>query len=358
MAKSKRQISDLTARLFPDSPRFKLVKLGVSAARKQSDELKLFRGMILENEGMYPGIDKWFSDKVIPGLKTSERVAYLAYENEIPVASAVLKLGEHAKFCHVRIYEEFRDANLGQMIFTQMAFHARHQKNVKDIHFTLPESLWLNKEGFFSSFGFNTTKKASRQYRNGESEFYCSAPISTVWERALEKIHLLKRFSTGGYAFSDKILLSMHPGYADLVFSGTKKVEIRKKFSQKWKGRQAVVYGTQPVGSLFGEVTLSEITPGSPSEIWQRFGETSGCTFEEFSNYVGDSKEVFAIELSDLNPYLSPVGIAQISHLIQEDLRPPQSFLEVKMNTESSWGKAISVAGLLHTWRGEKQLNS
>lgn len=351
MAQSKRPDNELTGRLFSEAPPFRLVKLGVSAARKQSDEIKILRNMLLENEAMYPGIDQWYSEKVLPGLKTSERIAYLAFENERPIASAVLKLGEHAKFCHVRIHEGFRDLDLGQMIFTQMAFQARHQKGVKDIHFTLPESLWQEKTEFFKSFGFTDAIRASRQYRNGEEELSCAAPISTVWEKALGRMHLLNRFSPGGYSFSDKILLSVRPSYAEQIFAGTKQVEIRRKFSRKWKGRQAVVYGTQPLGSLMGEVTLSEITAGKPSEIWERFGPKSGCSHEEFADYVGNSPEVYAIELSDLRPYLSPVGVAQISHLIHEDLRPPQSFLDVKMESGGPWGKAISVASLLHSWR-------
>jgi len=356
MVNPKRPSAELAGRLFPETPPFRIVKLGGSAARKQSDELKTLRRLLLENEVMYPGIDRWYTDKVLPGLKTSERVAYLAFDGEKPVASAVLKLGEHAKFCHVRIHEGFRNLDLGQMIFTQLAFQARNQKGVKDIHFTLPEHVWNESAEFFKSFGFEDAIKASRQYRNGEEEFFCSSPIQTVLKQSLEKIHLLKRFAPGGHSFSDKILLSMHPNYAKLVFNGIKQVEIRKKFSKRWKGREAVVYGTQPEGALMGEVTLSEITPGTRAEIWERYGARMGCTYEEFADYVGESPEVYAIELSNINPYLSPVGIPLISGLIGEDLRPPQSFLNVKMGAGGAWGKAISVAALLHSWRETKQL--
>jgi predicted transcriptional regulator len=350
-----KQHSESSGRLFQDSPPFRIVRLGESAARKQTDEMKTLQAMLLENEPMYPAIGQWYREKVLPGLRTSERVAYLAFENEKPVASAVLKLGEHAKFCHVRIDEGFRDLNLGQMIFTQMAFQSRHEKGVKDIHFTLPASLWNDKQGFFASFGFNAAIKSSRQYRHGEDELYCSAPIEKVWKLAREKMHLLARFSPGGFSFDDKILLSMRPIYAERVFSGAKQVEIRRKFPRRWRGRQAVVYGTQPLGSLMGEVTLTEITPGSPDQIWDQFGSKAGCTYEEFAAYVGTSSEVFAIELSGLKPYIAPLGIAQISHLIGEDLHPPQSFIDVKMDQAGPWGKAISVAGLLHSWRETNQ---
>ncbi len=347
MAPSRRHC-ELDGRLFPDSPPFKLVKLGESAARKQIDELKILEGMLLESEPMYPTIGRWYREKVLPGLKTSERVAYLAYEGERPVASAVLKFGEHAKFCHVRILENFRDLNLGRMIFTEMAFRARHQKNIDDIHFTLPENLWNESAGFFASFGFDTVVRSPRQYRSGEDELYCSAPIGTVWKHARENLHLLAGFSPGGFSIQDKVLLSMHPKYAELVLSGKKEIEIRRKFSRKLKGKRAVLYGTQPLGSLMGEVTLGEIIPGTPGQIWNRYGSKVGCNYEEFAAYVGDSKEVFALELTNQRPYLSPVSLPQLSQLIQEELRPPQSFLHVRIDQSSPWGKAIAVTGLLH----------
>ena len=93
---------------------------------------------------MYPGIGQWYSDKVLPGLKTSERIGYVAFEDERPIASAVLKKGERAKFCHLRIHEDFRDLDLGQMFFTQMTLEARHI--AKEIHFTLPELAFGDEE--------------------------------------------------------------------------------------------------------------------------------------------------------------------------------------------------------------------
>jgi len=298
---------------------------------------------------MYPGIDRWYLEKVLPGLRSSERLAYLAFENECPVASAVLKLGEHAKFCHVRVAKDFQDASLGQMIFTQMAFHARHVKGVEDIHFTLPESLWSEKAEFFRSFGFEAAVKAARQYRAGEDELFCSAETSTVWNHAVKRLYLLDRFAPGGYTISDKLLLSVSHKYAERIFEGKKRIEIRKKFSKRWRGRQAVIYSTQPVSALMGEVTIAGVDPGSPSEIWERFGENVGCSLEEFQEYVGTASEIYAIELINISPYISPVGISQISHLINQDLRPPQSFLQVKVNSNDPWSKAISVASLMHS---------
>jgi len=358
MGQLKRRIKplkgDLTELLFSPTPSFRILELGDNDARKKTDGIGILRDLLLANENMYPEIGKWYSEKVIPGLINSERVAYVAFENETPIASAVLKRGEHAKFCHLRIHENFRDLDLGQMFFTQMTLEARGA--AKEIHFTLPESLWYEQTKFFQSFGFTAAVKASRQYRNGETELSCSAPLPLVWSKVLEKLpRLLDRFSPGGYSLANKLVMSMHPKYADRIFSRRKQVEFRKKFSLKWRGCKAVVYGTQPLGALMGEVTMRNITCDTPQNLWNNFGEMSGCSQQEFSSYVGSSSSVYAIELSDVMPYISPIGLAHISHLINEDLRPPQSFRDVRIDANDAWVRAVSVAGLLHSKFGIKR---
>jgi len=360
MAQLKRRTKplkgDLTELLFPPTPSFRILELGENDARKQSDGLKTLRELLLTNENMYPGIGHWYSEKVVPGLISSERVAYVAFENEVPIASAVLKLGAHAKFCHLRIHENFRDLDLGQMFFTQMTLEARGR--AKEIHFTLPEGLWEEKKEFFQSFGFTSATKASSQYRNGETELSCSAPLSLVWSRVLQKLpRLLDQFSPGGYSLSNRLVMSMRPKYADSVFSRDKKVEFRKKFSLKWRGCKAVVYGTQPLGALMGEVTMRNITCDTPENVWNSFGEVGGCSKEEFTAYVGASPSVYAIELSDVTPYIAPICLSQVSHLINEDLRPPQSFRDVRIDANDAWGRAVSVAGLLHGKFGIRRPN-
>lgn len=235
------------------------------------------------------------------------------------------------------------------MFFTLMTFEAKRHI-ATDIHFTLPEGLWAERSAFFKSFGFRIAEKAEHQYRSGEAELACTAPISVVWANAISRASkLLGRFSIGGYSSTNQLLFSMRPEFAERVFKGEKQVEIRRKFSEKWLGSKVVVYGTQPLAALMGEVTVSGVTSGSPSVIWERFGGRAGCSHEEFAEYVGNAPQVYAIELSDATPYLCPLNTYEIAKMVNVDeLRPPQSFLELKMGKDSPWARAISVAGLWH----------
>ena len=331
--------------LFPLQGNFRIVKLQESDVYGDTDHLKTFENLVLANEDMYPGIERWLKDKVIPGLKSTERVAYVGYEGEMPIVSAVLKRGEKAKFCHLRIHNDFQDADLGQVFFSQMALEVRH--HAKEIHFTLPESLWLSKHQFFSSFGFEVAKKATRQYRKGEPELRCSAPYASVMAAALDKLpHLIEKFSIGGYSLNNRLLMSIKPSHAQKILRGEKVIEIRRKFSKRWLGHGIVLYASLPVGALVGEGSIKNIVAGEPEEMWARLGAHIGCTRDAFIEYTRLAKRVYAIELEDIVPYLERIPLNQVSHLLREDLKPPQSYLALGGN--KTWTKAVSIAAFLH----------
>jgi predicted transcriptional regulator len=334
--------------LFCRVGEFRVAKLGDSEAKRITDDLRILRALISDNQPMYPNIDQWFANKVVPGLKSSQRVAWVAYEGDAAIASAVLKLGKRSKFCHLRIHQNFRDLDLGRMFFSQMTFEARHL--AKEIHFTLPESLWHEKRKFFESFGFTCAAKAIRQYRHGEAELSCSALLPIVWTAVLKKLPSLRaKFSIGGYSLRNEILVSIKPRYAHQILSGQKLIEIRKRFSDRWAGSRAVLYASSPEKALVGEATVRSVTSGRPKDIWARFGSTIGCTAGEFEEYVGSATQVSAIELDSAVSYKQPIGLAQLSYLVQEELRPPQSFCDLRLDDEdSAWAKAVSIASMLH----------
>jgi predicted transcriptional regulator len=351
MAQLKKPRSEKTDTLFPLATRFRLVELGKVDAQRSTDNLMVLKELIVANQSMYPGIDRWLAEKVVPGLRSTERVAYVAYEDERPIASAVLKLGDKSKFCHLRIHQDFQDMDLGQMFFTQMTLEVRH--HAKEIHFTLPESLWCARSKFFESFGFSCATKASKQYRRGDVELACSAPLASVWSAVLSKLpSLLTKFTSEGSPLSNHMLISMKPKYAERILFGSKLIEIRKRFSKKWIGCRAVLYSSRPVSALVGEVTINSVTHGRPTDIWATFESQLDCSYEEFQEYVGSNTQVSAIELKDVTIYGTPVSLRQISYLLNQNLRPPQSYYDLRLPNDHVWTKAASFASLMHAGFG------
>jgi len=334
----------MSAKLFVKE-NFQIVRLAEGDVRCKSDHLANFENLILANQRMYPEIERWYSNKVLPGIRQEERVAFIGYLNEKPAVSAVVKKGSDAKFCHLRIHENLHDSNLGEVFFSLMALEIRDL--AKGIHFTLPESLWKEKGQFFQSFGFRSAELAEAQYRLFDRELACSAAFPAVWDSVLQKIpKLADLYAFGGFAADNQLLMSMKPEFADRIMRRKKTVELRRKFSTRWIGHRINIYASAPVMGLMGEARIAGVVVNKPEMIWDRFHDQIGCSRPEFDAYVAGTDEVYAIELDEVRPYLEGVSLGQISHLIKEHLTPPQSYFTLEKN--KPWAKAVSLAAYLH----------
>jgi predicted transcriptional regulator/N-acetylglutamate synthase-like GNAT family acetyltransferase len=321
-----------------------LTRITAHDVSERSDVFLTFRDLIIVNEPSYPGIRKWLDEKVAPGVRSEERSAFIAFADDKPVATAVVKRGGESKFCHLRISDEAQDRNLGELLFALMAAEVRH--GAMEVHFTLPESLWIEKEPFFTSFGFSTARRAVRQYRLFEDELRCSADFDTVWRAVLTKLpKLAHRFAVRGHAMTAQLLLSIAPRFAQQIFDGRKRVEVRRRFSKKWAGTRGVVYSSSPEKRLLGEVAISNVVEGTPQSIWNKFSSEIGCTQAEFDAYVSGSREVFALIFSQVVAYAEPIPLSQLEFLLQDDLTPPQSYCTT---ANTSWSAALAIAALLH----------
>lgn len=330
----------------PRASQLQIAELGRKDAQGSGDLLSVLRRLISSNDPQYPGIDLWFARKVVPGLISGERKAYLAFSENRPIGAAILKRGKSAKFCHVRVDENYQGVDLGQIFFIHMTIDSLEQS--EQIHFTLPESLWAVKSGFFRSFGFSDVKKSPHFYRTGDSELSCSAPISSVFSAAVKKLpQLLKKAFLGRHSASSDLLMSVKSTFAKRIFEGSKSVEIRKRFSEKWVGHDAVLYATKPLGSILGQTTIRSITSGNPNDLWAQFQSRMGCSKNEFDAYVGDASKIAAIEFDNIRAYESPVPVCRLADLLSLKLLAPQSFSEVSFEKNCDWKRALYLANLL-----------
>ncbi|HEX4959477.1 MAG TPA: hypothetical protein VF173_01465 [Thermoanaerobaculia bacterium] len=331
--------------LFPLRQNYHLLRLTDQDVLRSTDSLRLFAEQLALNDEMYPTIREWFRAKVIPGLREGSRVAYLGFEGETPILTAVLKKGEQAKLCHLRIAPELQGLNLGEVFFSVMALEVR--TTAREIHFTLPESLWSRSREFFSSFGFRDVTRAHTQYRLFEEELRTSAPFWDVWRAVRQRLpKLVDRFQVNGYSIPPSLLLSVKPEFAERLLSGEKTIEVRKRFHPRWRGARIALYASSPERALVGEATIGDVSAASPSEIWERYGDRVGCSRNQLLAYAGEREEIFALQIGDVTPYASRMPLCQMEHLLEEGLKPPQSHCQLRQ--EHPWSKAISIAALLH----------
>jgi predicted transcriptional regulator len=321
----------------------RIIRITPDDVARRSDTFNTFRNTVIENEVSYPLIGKWLDQKVASGIRSTERTAYIGLIDEQPVATAVVKKGHDSKFCHLKLSDNLRDQNVGELFFALMALEVR--SFAQDVHFTLPESLWAEKAEFFRGFGFEEPTFASRQYRLIDSELRTTTSFAQLWRSALGKLPKLARLTVAGHSLASGLLLSIAPRYATQIMNGEKSVEIRRRFSAKWIGSRVVIYSTAPTRTILGEATIRDVITEDPDLAWCAFKGSLGCSHHEYLDYVRGCKKVFALMLGDVTPYREPIPISQLEHLIDASLQAPQSYCTTEDN---DWSLATAVAALLH----------
>lgn len=122
-----------------------------------------------------------------------------------------------------------------------------------------------------------------------------------------------------------KILLSIKPVFADLIFTGEKGYEYRKSVYKNRDVKTVVVYATRPVAKIIGEFDISAIVAGAPTEIWRRTRDKSGISKEFFESYFEGRKSAFALKIGAVRRYDEPID----PETIFEKFTAPQSYMYI-----------------------------
>ncbi len=121
------------------------------------------------------------------------------------------------------------------------------------------------------------------------------------------------------------LLLSIHPEYAGAIFSGTKKIELRRKRPRISQGSRVLVYETAPTMALVGAFEVAGVLKGAPANLWAKVRTGAGVTRECFNEYFSGMPEAFAIEVSEAWLYPEPVSLQRLRKILP-GFHPPQGF--------------------------------
>ena len=118
------------------------------------------------------------------------------------------------------------------------------------------------------------------------------------------------------------VLLSIKPRYTELIKSGLKKYEFRRKIFKKTGSCKVFIYSTSPVKKITGVFDASVIHQDSPYRIWDMFGPYSGISEGEFFQYFRDCEIAYAIEIRNLVIFDKPHDPSKYFL----EFTPPQSY--------------------------------
>jgi predicted transcriptional regulator len=119
-----------------------------------------------------------------------------------------------------------------------------------------------------------------------------------------------------------KVLLSIKPKYADLIFDGTKKFEFRRTIFKNENIKTIVVYASSPVQKVIGEFEIEAILNTNLSLLWKQTKEHAGIDKQYFLDYFINKEKGYAIKIKKARKYRKPLCLREDFNLL-----PPQSFL-------------------------------
>jgi predicted transcriptional regulator len=126
-------------------------------------------------------------------------------------------------------------------------------------------------------------------------------------------------------------LISIRPRFAEMIFAGSKTIELRRVCPQVSVGDLALVYVSSPTKELCGSFEVGKILTASPTVLWKKIGEKSGITRSEFFAYFKGKKQAHALVIRRAWRLPEPIGLKALRRK-NGGFRPPQNFHYLNRN--------------------------
>lgn len=135
------------------------------------------------------------------------------------------------------------------------------------------------------------------------------------------------------------LLLSIKPEYANKIFAGKKKVELRRVRTRLESGDLVLIYVSSPKKALVASFEVDRIItvenlPKELNNLWKQVKEEAGVNRKQFDNYYEGASVGVGIFLKNLQPFPKPLELESLRKELP-NIKPPQSYryltpLEVK----------------------------
>jgi len=133
----------------------------------------------------------------------------------------------------------------------------------------------------------------------------------------------------------EHIILSIRPKYADLIYNGSKKYELRKRLYPTQVSNTGVpltkgriyLYESLPVQKITGFIVVDNFLWNmGPLRLWKHVRDKAGITKEEFDKYFAWSKEQCAWHIKWYHKFKQPVTPEEI---FRNTWTVPQSYVYI-----------------------------
>ncbi len=124
-------------------------------------------------------------------------------------------------------------------------------------------------------------------------------------------------------------LLSIKPWFAEQIYKGVKKYELRRKVGGLKPNSYLIIYESAPVKAVTGVVKVGNIKVLSPREVEALVlaGKLEGCS-EEDLKYVTGHRPVLVIEIVEHMKLKRALKLEEL-RTIANGFKPPLSYIRV-----------------------------
>ena len=132
------------------------------------------------------------------------------------------------------------------------------------------------------------------------------------------------------------LIISLKPYYADKIFDGLKKVELRRRIVSPLSDRDVFIYVSSPVRELRGGFRVGRVWTGSPDEVWNIVADLATVNRREFDTYFRGQAVAYALEVTNVWEYDSPAGLSWLRNQF-DDFVVPQSWRYAKIEEHETF---------------------
>ena len=137
------------------------------------------------------------------------------------------------------------------------------------------------------------------------------------------------------------LLLSLKPCYADRIFDGLKKVELRRRIVSHIEDRDVFVYVSSPIMALRGGFRVGDFWHDTPEKIWDRVSQIAYVDKQDFDAYFEGQTIAYAFEITEVWEAPNPVDLNTLRSQFPNFV-VPQSWRYVR-NDESEFFEKIKL---------------
>jgi len=130
--------------------------------------MNLIHMFLKDTRQYYPDFDKWYYNKVIPGLINSDRQILLNVIDEKLAGISIIKNSSEKKISNIKVTENFKGQKIGYKLF-QRSFEALDTDKPLC---TVSEEKLPEFKNIFKYYGFKLTSVNEGLYRKGKKEYF------------------------------------------------------------------------------------------------------------------------------------------------------------------------------------------